>query len=86
MLFRSEIMKQFKWKEVAILSSTESLWSQVASFMKNETSRNSEFKVSYFHGFTPGFTTDEQFKEMLRSASQVAHGKPSEKKKYNLYK
>ncbi|XP_015754056.1 PREDICTED: atrial natriuretic peptide receptor 1-like [Acropora digitifera] len=68
-----EIMKQFKWKEVAILSSTESLWSQVASFMKNETSRNSEFKVSYFHGFTPGFTTDEQFKEMLRSASQVAH-------------
>ncbi|XP_044174474.1 atrial natriuretic peptide receptor 1-like [Acropora millepora] len=68
-----EIMKHFKWKEVAILSSTESLWSQVASFMKNETSRNSEFKVSYFHGFTPGFTTDEQFKEMLRSASQVAH-------------
>lgn len=70
-----EVMKQFMWKEVAILSSTESLWSQVASFMKNEISRNRGFKVSYFHVFTPGITTDDQFKAILRSARQVAHGK-----------
>ena len=73
--FFLEIMKKYQWSQVAILSSTESLWSQVASFVKDEIDATSGFIVSYFHVFGTGVTTDEQFKSMLRSAREVAHGK-----------
>lgn len=72
-IFFLEIMKKYNWQRVAILSSTESLWSQVASLVKNEISSHSGFSVSYFHLFTPGITSDEQFKITLGSAKQVAH-------------
>lgn len=71
--FFLEIMKKYQWSQVAILSSTESLWSQVASFVKDEIDATSGFIVSYFHVFGTGVTTDEQFKSMLRSAREVAH-------------
>lgn len=75
--FFLEIMKKYDWSQVAILSSTESLWSQVASFVKDEIdgAADGEFIVSYFHVFSPGVTTNEQFKSMFRSAREVAHGK-----------
>lgn len=71
--FFLKIMEKYQWNRVAILSSTESIWSQVASFVKDEI--DGDDAVSYFHVFSPGVTTDEQFKSMLRSAREVAHGK-----------
>ncbi|KAJ7376461.1 hypothetical protein OS493_034449 [Desmophyllum pertusum] len=69
--FFLKIMEKYQWNRVAILSSTESIWSQVASFVKDEI--DGDDAVSYFHVFSPGVTTDEQFKSMLRSAREVAH-------------
>lgn len=75
--FFLEIMKKYEWNRVAILFSTESLWSQVASFVKSEidAAKDSGFSVAYFQVFSPGVTNDGQFKNMLRSAKEVAHGK-----------
>ena len=75
--FFLEIMKIYNWTQVAIVSSTESIWSQTASFIKEEIDdvKGGGFSVSYFHVFSPGITTDEQLKGMFRSAREVAHGK-----------
>lgn len=70
-------MEEYNWDRVAILSSTESLWSQVASFVKDEidNAKSGGYMVSYFQVFSPGVTTDEQFRSMFLSAREVAHGK-----------
>ena len=75
--FFLEIMMKYQWNQVAILASTESLWSQVASFVKDkiDAAKDGGFIVSYFQLFSPGVTTDEQLNSMLRSAREVAHGK-----------
>lgn len=75
--FFLKIMGKYNWDRVAILSSTESLWSQVASFVKDEidNTKSKEYIVSYFQVFSPGVTTDEQLKSMFLSAREVAHGK-----------
>ena len=72
--FFLKIMEKYKWDRVGILASTESLWSQVANFVRDEIDGSTALTVSYFHVFSPGVTTDEQFKNMLRSAREVAHG------------
>ena len=75
--FFLEIMKKYEWNRVAILFSTESVWSQVASFVKSEidAAKDSGLSVSYFQVFSPSVTNDAQFQNMLRSAREVAHGK-----------
>lgn len=75
--FFVEIMKKYEWNRVAIMFSTESVWSQVASFVKDKIDADTAngFRVSYFQLFSPGLTSDEQFKTMFRSAREVAHGK-----------
>ena len=75
--FFLEIMKKYNWSQVAIVSSIESIWSQTASFIKEEIDnvKGGGFSVSYFHVLSPGITTDEQLKGMFRSAREVAHGK-----------
>lgn len=73
--FFVEIMKKYEWNRVAIMFSTESVWSQVASFVKDKIDADTAngFRVSYFQLFSPGLTSDEQFKTMFRSAREVAH-------------
>lgn len=75
--FFLKIMEKYEWNRVAILSSTESIWSQVASFVKDEidSAKSGGYTVSYFHVFSPGVTTDDQFRSMFLSAREVAHGK-----------
>ena len=74
--FFLKIMQKYSWSRVAIVASTESLWSQVAMFVRDEIdgSTSGKFSVAYFHVFSPGITTDVQFKTMLRSAREEAHG------------
>ena len=77
--FYVSIMKKYNWKRVAVLTSSESLWTQVGSLVraKIEAAGDEGYRgtVSYFQVFSPGITTDEQFKSMLRSAGDIAYGK-----------
>ena len=77
--FFVKIMQEYNWHQVAILTSTEQIWSQIASFIKEDmeassTSKN-KLQVSYFQTFNHILTTDSRFKDMLRSARTRAHSK-----------
>ena len=77
--FFAKIMEEYNWHRLAILASTEQVWSQIASFVKEDmdASRASgkKIQVSYFQTFNQNLTTDSSFKNMLRSARSRAHSK-----------
>ena len=75
--FFLSIMRTYNWSRVALVSSTESLWSQVASFVKAaiDNSKSDAYSVAFFQVFSPGVTTNEQFQSFFQSARDSAHGK-----------
>ena len=74
--FFLRLMEKYKWSRVAILSSTETVWTQVASFIKAEFDSQSGgfYEVSYFQTFDHEWTTDQKIQDILRLAKEKAHG------------
>ena len=77
--FFVKIMQEYNWHQVAILASTEQVWTQIASFIKADvdasSTTNNKLQVSYFQTFSHALTTNSRFKDMLRLARNHAHGK-----------
>lgn len=78
--FVLRLMKRFKWDRIALFTSTETVFSQIASRIKEviETEGNageSQYEVSYFQSFTPSVMTDSRYKIMLESAKKKANSK-----------
>jgi ABC-type branched-subunit amino acid transport system substrate-binding protein len=68
------LMKHFKWDRIAILTSTERIWSQLASLIKVQVDAQPGYEVSYFESFSPEFTRSIQYQRMFNSAKKRAHG------------
>lgn len=68
------LMKQYGWNRIAILTSTEPVWSQLASLTKRKIESKPEYKVSYFESFSPDIASDVQYQRMIQSARKKAHG------------
>lgn len=68
------LMEQYGWNRVAILTSTEPVWSQLASLAKGIIDSKPKLEVSYFESFSPDFTSDVQYRRMIQSARKKAHG------------
>ncbi|XP_048580890.1 atrial natriuretic peptide receptor 1 isoform X2 [Nematostella vectensis] len=71
--FILRVTSYFKWKRIAIITSTEQIWSQISSFVKQEFDSSEDSEVSYFQTFSPGLTTNHHFKAILQSALAEAH-------------
>ncbi|KAK3753336.1 hypothetical protein QZH41_015271 [Actinostola sp. cb2023] len=73
-----ELMKSFlhiyNWDRVALLCSTESLWSSMCNRMKvNMEKGNSTYKVPYFGSFDVGTVSSSTLRAMFTSARKLAH-------------
>ena len=71
-----QCMARNKWGRVAIISTTQTVWSQIASFIKSgiDAQGDGYYQVSYFQTFDPIWATDASIQEMLRTAREQAHG------------
>jgi len=75
--FVINLMKQFKWYKIAVLTTTETIFSQIATRIKEivETDEEKLYEVSYFQSFTPSVMTPSRYRIMLESARKQAHSK-----------
>lgn len=75
-----DLMKAFlsvyKWDRIALMCSTESLWSAMCNRVKvTMEAGNSTYKVPYFGSFDVTTVADSTLQAMFTAASKLAHGK-----------
>lgn len=67
-----DLMKFYKWDRVALITSTEFLWSSIMSGVRFDVEK-SNLIVSYFQNFNDETVTDNFLRDMFRAASKAAH-------------
>ena len=69
------ILENYKWDRMAIMSSTEIFFSEVANTAKVTLERDGKYSVPFFGSFAPGTTDLFKLKSMVRSMATKARGK-----------
>lgn len=72
-LFKA-FLPAYGWDRIALLCTTETLWSQTCNNLKLGLERNSTFSAPYFGSFDPASVSDYAVREMLKAAKEKAHG------------
>lgn len=72
-LFKA-FLPAYGWDRIALLCTTETLWSQTCNNLKTGLERNSSFTAPYFGSFDPASVSDYAIRAMLKAAKEKAHG------------
>jgi len=69
------LMKQFNWKRIAILTSESGLWADIMNGVRAKVGSEEGLQVSYYQNFNKETVTDELLERMLREAVTKSHSK-----------
>ena len=67
-------LTQYKWDRIGMMTSTETVFSEIGSTAKVSLEKDGKFLVSFFGSFNPG-TDLYQLKSMIRSMAAKTRGK-----------
>ena len=68
------LMKFYNWNRIAIVTSTDFLWTSIMAGVRSDVEKNNLF-VSFFQNFNDETVTDSYLKDLFKAASSQAHGK-----------
>ena len=69
------LLKQYNWNRVGILTSTESLYSEIGSTAKVKLEKDGKYSVPFFGSFDAGDTDLYKLTSMVKSMATKARGK-----------
>ena len=69
------ILTHFNWDRIGIMSSTETVFSEIANTAKVTLEKDGKFSVPFFGSFDPGVTDVHKIKSMISSMASKARGK-----------
>ena len=70
-----KLMKQYKWKKIAILTPTSGIWSSIMNGVRADIEGTKGLEVSYFQNFNHESVTDAFLANILKEARKKAHSK-----------
>ena len=70
-----ELMKQYGWDRLAILTPTSGIWSSIMNGVSLDIESEKGLQVSYFQNFNKDSVSNDFLKKTLKDASTKAHSK-----------
>ena len=70
-----ELMKQYGWDRLAILTPTSGIWMSIMNGVRQDIEKSDTLQVSYFQNFHKNSMSDDFLKRILKDASTKAHSK-----------
>ena len=68
------LMKFYKWDRIALLTSTDFLWTSIMTGVQADVTK-ANLKIAYYQNFNVGSVTDAYLQEILKTASTLSHSK-----------
>ncbi|XP_065051020.1 atrial natriuretic peptide receptor 1-like [Rhopilema esculentum] len=66
------LMKFYKWDRIALLTSTDFLWTSIMTGVQADVTK-ANLKIAYYQNFNVGSVTDTYLQEILETASTLSH-------------
>lgn len=70
-----ELMKQYNWNRIAILTPTSGIWSSIMNEVRRDIENENNLEVSYFQNFNDETVTDDFIRRILSDAVKKSHSK-----------